>query len=967
MKVLRKEDIPILVEALTLKYGRIFAPMRKESGKLLYDEIDQGRLDLEGGLPQNSLKEVLTPFLQLKLLEVKGGKKTKPLPPVALFGIRSCDLNAIKMVDHEYAELIDRSDYLTENSLSLIVSVACASPVDTCFCREAGGSPFLNSGFDLQLYDAGHKFLIEVGSNRGRELVHEYPEIFTGKRADIAAEIGMFKSRALSWEHRQPKLQEATKLLLEGRVTSRSWRQDGNACVGCGACFDNCPSCLCLCEDDMPEVTGQYCADLYRQLEKDCRAIGPKEVEDEFVNVDFFENKLRQSQLTGFPACVGCGRCARNCENGEGMAVFIDRLTGVDVEKDSAKEEKADRAKTWMNRYGNRILKPAAAFKEIRRGDSLFIASGCAEPQFLVSELLKYAGKLADVQAIHLLNMGHSKIDDPKLQDHIRLNAFFIGEGTRAAIAEGRADYTPIYLSEIPELIRQEQIRVDVALVQVSPPDEYGYCSLGISVETIKAAADKARFVIAQVNPRMPRTHGDSFIHIEQINALIPQTEDLIEWPLPIPNEVSRKIAKNVLRLIEDGATLQLGIGRISHALLPLLQSRRDIGLHTVVISEDFIDLFSRGAVTNRFKRLHSGKTVTTFAVGTRRLYEYVHNNPAIEFHPTDYVCNPKTISKNYKMTTVNTALEVDLTGQVAADTIGRQFYGGLATQVDFIRGAIRAEKGKTIVALPSTAAGGTISRITHELSVGSGITATRGDIHYIVTEYGIAYLHGRTIRERALSLIEIAHPKFRAHLLEQAKEMNLIFLDQGLPSLTDHIYPEHWETTITLSTEEKLFLRPVRASDERRLQELFYSLPDKDVYMRFVGNNPNFPHRRVQPMTIVDYEDRMAIVAAVGPVGNRKIIGVARYDRHKGSDVAEVAFTVRNDYRRMGIGTQMLQHLTRIAITKGIRGFHAEILSENKAMMRLFQTSGCKTNSSCEDRMYSCWYRFDEPADQEK
>jgi acyl-CoA hydrolase/RimJ/RimL family protein N-acetyltransferase len=967
LKVLRKEDIPALVDSLTSKYGRVFAPIRKENDQLLYDEIGRGQIDLDGGLPQNSLKEILTPFLQLKLFELKGKGKHTPVSPVALFGVRSCDLNAIKMVDHEYAELIDCSDYLAENGLSLIVSVACASPEDTCFCREAGGGPFLYSGFDLQLYDAGRKFLVEVGSNRGRELVHSLPEIFSGKRADIAAEIGMFKSRALSWEHRQPNLQEAMKLLLEGRATSRMWRLEGNACDGCGTCFDNCPTCLCLCDDDIPEVTGQYCSDLCRLLEKDCRTLNLNESEEEFVNVDFFESKLRQSKLTGFPACVGCGRCARNCHKNEGMAVFIDRLTGEDVEVDKYESKKSDQEKTWMNRYGNRIVKPGAAFKEIRRGDSIFIASGCAEPQFLVSELLKNAGRMADVQAIHLLNMGHSRIDDPKLEDHIRLNAFFIGEGTRAAIAEGRADYTPIYLSEIPELIRREQIRVDVALVQVSPPDEYGYCSLGISVETIKAATEKARFVIAQVNPKMPRTHGDSFIHIEQLHALIPQTEDLIEWPLPIPNEVSRKIAKNVLRLIEDGATLQLGIGRISHALLPLLESRRDIGLHTVVISEDFIDLFSRGAVTNRFKRLHSGKTITTFAVGSRRLYEYVHNNPAIEFHPTDYVCNPKTISKNYKMTTVNTALEVDLTGQVAADTIGRQFYGGLATQVDFIRGAITAQKGKTIVALPSTAAGGTISRITSDLSAGSGITATRGDIHYVVTEYGIAFLHGRTIRERSLSLIEIAHPKFRAELLEKAKEMNLIYLDQGLPSLTEHVYPEQWESTITTSSGEKLFIRPVKASDERRLQELFYSLPDKDVYLRFVGNNPNFPHRRMQSMTIVDYEDRMAIVAAIGPVGNRSIIGVARFDRHKDSDTAEVAFTVRNDYRRKGVGTHLLKHLTRIAITKGIRGFQAEILSENKAMMRLFHTSGCKTSSSIEDRMYSCWYKFDEPDEQDK
>ncbi len=623
----------------------------------------------------------------------------------------------------------------------------------------------------------------------------------------------------------------------------------------------------------------------------------------------------------------------------------------------------------WMKNFigfSNRVTTPMAAFNKIRRGDTIFVASACAEPQYLLRKLAEYAPRLSDVEVIHLLGSGETLFDDPKYIDRIRFNCFFIGSNTRAAVARGQADYTPACLSEIPVLMRKKQLRIDVALIQVAPPNERGMCCLGVSVETVKAAVENARYVIAQVNPRMPVVGGDSCVPIERLDALILHEEDLLEFTWPAPGDLSEKIAYHVSRLVEDEATLQIGIGKIPSAILRHLKNRRDLGIHTEMFTDSLIDLIEEGVVTGKRKGMHEGVVVASFCVGTKRLYEYIHNNPTFELYPADYASDPGVISRNNKMTAINGALEVDLTGQVCADSIGHRFYSGFGSQVDFMRGAARSEGGKPIIVLPSTAKNGSVSRIVPTLSPGAGVVLTRSDVHYVVTEYGIAYLYGKSIRERALALIEIAHPKFREELLRRAKAMHYIYADQELPSDCLFVYPDQFHKEVELANGLRVTLRPIRPRDEPLLQELYYSLSDKDLFLRFMGNNPCFPHSRVQCEAVVDYRDRMAIVATIGREGKERIVGAATYDVIKQNDVAECSFTVKEDYRCMGVGRAMLLHLQGIAKECGnITGFRVEVLAKNKPMLNLFYHGlGERRSRDCmhthlEDGVYSLWYKF--------
>lgn len=613
----------------------------------------------------------------------------------------------------------------------------------------------------------------------------------------------------------------------------------------------------------------------------------------------------------------------------------------------------------------SRIIEPLNAFQEIRRGDTLFVSSACAEPQHLVRQLREYSHKLWDVKVIHLLGSGQISFDDPGLADHIRFNCFFIGANTRAAVASGQADYTPVTLSEIPQLIRNKQVGIDVALIQVTPPDEHGRCSLGVSVETVKAAVENARFVIAQVNPRMPWVGGDSLVSVERLNAIIPHAEELLTFAWPPPNEVSRQIASHVARLIDDGATLQIGIGKIPNAILSCLQGKKELGVHTETFSDSLIDLLETGVITNSHKGIHDGVVVASFCVGTDRLYDYLDRNPRIELYPADYASDPAVIARNRKMTAINGAFEIDFTGQVCADSIGHRFYSGFGSQVDFMRGAARSPGGKPIIVLPSTAKNGAVSRIVPTLSPGAGVVLTRSDVHYVVTEYGIAYLYGKSIRERTLALIEIAHPKFRGELLDAAKAMHYLYPDQALHSGSGFTYPDHWRTTGVLKDGTPVDVRPIRPRDEPLLQELYYSMSNDSIILRFNSSDTRFPHRRVAPQTIVDYYDQMAIIVTVGDVGREKILGVATYHRNPEDNIAECSFTVHDDYRRRGIGSLLLKQLMVIARACRIDGFRVEVLDKNRPMLNLFTNIIDERNTrdgihiERNDDMYSLWFYF--------
>lgn len=429
------------------------------------------------------------------------------------------------------------------------------------------------------------------------------------------------------------------------------------------------------------------------------------------------------------------------------------------------------------SKFERKFVTAEDAVSVIRSGDRVYIHPGCAVPQLLVDAMVVRYQELFDVEVCHLLGVGEAEYVRPEMQGHFRHNAFFIGKNVRQAVCEGRADFTPIFLSEIPGLIYSKNYRIDVALIQVSPPDEHGYCSFGVGVECTKAATDVAKIVIAQLNPNMPRTLGDSFIHMNKIDYCVEADTPLRELPqmegdeTPEELEVYRKIGENVASLIDDGSTLQLGIGRIPDATVKHLTDRKHLGVHSEMVSDGIIPLIESGVITNQKKTLLPGKTVTSFILGSHELFNYVDNNPFMEFRPTQFTNDPFTIARNRKMVAVNSAIEIDLTGQVCADSMGHKFFSGFGGQTDFIRGAARSDGGKPIIALPSTARDHSISRITPSLRPGAGVTTTRGDVHYVATEYGVVNLHGKTVRERVEALISIAHPPFREELEAFAKE----------------------------------------------------------------------------------------------------------------------------------------------------------------------------------------------------
>ncbi len=422
---------------------------------------------------------------------------------------------------------------------------------------------------------------------------------------------------------------------------------------------------------------------------------------------------------------------------------------------------------SWIDQYRSKLVTAREAVARVESGMRVYIHPGCAEPEALVEALMGRAPFVKDVEVVHLLTMGTSPYCAPEMAEHFRHNALFVGGNVREAVNDGRADYTPVFLGEVEALFESGEMPIDVALIQVSPPDSHGYCSFGVGVECTLTAAKCARHVVAQVNAQMPRTYGDSFIHVSEIDAIVELSRPLCELKVQPTSELFRAIGTWVASLIEDGAVLQCGIGGIPDAVLPNLMDRKDLGVHTELLSDNIIPLIEAGVVNGQRKNWKPRKVILSFVLGTKKLFDFLGENPIFEFHPSAYTNDPFRIAQNNRMVAINAAIEVDLTGQVCAESIGSHFYSGFGGQLDFIRGAARSKYGKPIIALPSTAKNDTISRIVPRLAHGAGVLTTRADVHYVVTEYGIAYLHGRTIRQRAESLIQIAHPKFRDELYD--------------------------------------------------------------------------------------------------------------------------------------------------------------------------------------------------------
>jgi len=604
--------------------------------------------------------------------------------------------------------------------------------------------------------------------------------------------------------------------------------------------------------------------------------------------------------------------------------------------------EKSTQIAEMKRLYPKKLVPEEKVFSHIHRGDRIFIGTGCGEPQYLVRALIDYVQShpkaFFDAEVIHIWTLGVAPYTDEKFKHNFRHNSFFIGKNTRDAINQGLADYTPIFLSQVPELFYHKLVPIDVALIQTTPPDDHGYMSLGISVDITKAAVENASMVITQVNSHMPRVHGDTFIHIDDVDFIIPKDEPLLQYETKVPDEIAQRIGNYVGRIINNGDTIQVGYGSIPNAILANLHTKKHLGVHTELLSDGVVELMKDGIINNTKKSIDRGKTVATFCMGKKETYEYIHDNPGVEFRGIDYTNNPLIIAQQNNMVAINSALEIDLTGQATAESIGKIFYSGIGGQADFMRGAVLSPHGKTILTIQSTAENGAVSRIVPFLKEGAGVTLNRGDIHYVITEYGIAYLHGKNIRERAMELISIAHPKFRSWLIEEAKSLNLIYKDQAFIPGKKGEYPEDLETYRTTKTGLEILLRPIKISDEPLLKDFVYSLSDQSIYRRFFSPRTDMPHEFLQKLVIIDYTEKMVILAVIRHGDKEKIVGVGRYGIEEGTHTANVVFAVRDDYQNKGVGRELLSHLTYLAKRRGFMGFTAEVLADNKPMLHLFR-----------------------------
>jgi acyl-CoA hydrolase/RimJ/RimL family protein N-acetyltransferase len=626
---------------------------------------------------------------------------------------------------------------------------------------------------------------------------------------------------------------------------------------------------------------------------------------------------------------------------------------GTPMEEMTGNKEMERMKKTYPEKFApeNEI------FSRIHGGDRIFIGTGCGEPQYLVKALINYVESypkaLLDAEVLHVWTLGLAPYAAEKFKSNFRHNSFFVGNNTRDAINKGLADYSPVFLSQVPGLFRSRAIRIDVALVQTSLPDAHGNMSLGVSVDIVKAAVETASVVIAQVNSHMPRVHGDGFISVSDVNFIVPFDEPLLEYENDIPGEVAQRIGKYVSRIVQDGDTIQVGYGSLPNAVLANLGDKHDLGVHSEFFSDGITDLMKKGVITNRRKNIDNGKTVASFCMGKKETYEHIHDNPSVVFKTIEYTNNPFIISQIKNMTAINSALEIDLTGQTTAESLGKTFYSGLGGQADFMRGAVVAQGGKTILIILSTARDGKVSRIIPFLREGSGVTLTRGDIHYVVTEYGIAYLHGRNVRERAMALIAIAHPDFQPWLLEEAKKEHLIYEDQAFMPGKGGIYPEHLETFRTTTKGLKILLRPVKITDEGLMKDFFYSLSPRSMHKRFMSLRVEMPHERLQQYLPVDYEKDMAIAALAKEGENEVLVGLGQYFMNRDQHTAEVAIVVGDDYQKKSVGTEILFYLTAIARQRGLLGFTAEVLLDNEPMLRLFDKLGFDIDRRWEENMY--------------
>jgi acyl-CoA hydrolase/GNAT superfamily N-acetyltransferase len=624
-----------------------------------------------------------------------------------------------------------------------------------------------------------------------------------------------------------------------------------------------------------------------------------------------------------------------------------------------------DKLEEIKKHYPAKFAPENAIFSHIHPGDRIFIGTACGEPQYLVRALIDYVNAnpkaFFDAEVMHVWTLGLAPYADEKFKRNFRHNSFFITDNTRDAVNSGLADYSSIFFSQIPALFYRGIVKVDVALIQTSLPDEHGYVSLGISVDIVKAAVENAKLIIAQVNQQMPRLHGDTFIHVSDIDYIIHHDEPLLEFETHVPDDIADRIGNYIARIVQDGDTIQVGYGSIPNAILTHLHTKKHLGVHSELLTPGVVALMQGGVIDNSRKSLDRGKTVASFCMGNKATYDFLNDNPCVEFRTIDYTNNPLIIASQKNMTAINAALQIDLTGQATAESIGKRFYSGVGGQADFMRGTLLAPGGKTILAVRSTSNDGQFSRIVPCLDEGASVTLVRSDIHYVVTEYGIVYLHGKNVRERAMDLISIAHPKFRPWLIEEAKKLGYIFKDQAFIPGKKGEYPETLETRRTTKTGLEIVLRPVKISDEPLLKDFFYSLSDQTIYRRFISARRDMPHERLQEFAVIDYTREMVILAVTTDKEKEEILGVAQYGIDEGTHTGEVGVVVRDDVQGRGIGTELLSYLTYLAKRQGLLGFTAEVLVENRPMMNLFEKMGFDIEKRRSEYVYELKMTFRE------
>jgi len=592
----------------------------------------------------------------------------------------------------------------------------------------------------------------------------------------------------------------------------------------------------------------------------------------------------------------------------------------------------------WADKYVINQSSAEDAIGHIRSGQRVFIGSACGEPQHLVRALGAVVANLKDIEIVRLFSLESTpltRIVDQSEAHQLNIRSFYLGSGQSAQLSRNARFLTPVNLSAVPRLFRTRQMPVNVALIQVTPPDDFGMMSLGVSVDITLSAALSADLVIAQVNPRMPRVMGRSFIHVDDVDIFVEHEEAVMTMDTPPDLEAADAIGRMISRHIEDGATLQISPGTTLRAVLLALADRNDLGVHTQFLTREVMQLFAQGVITNRKKGFNDGKMVASAAAGSDYLYEFIHDNPAVEFYPSNYVNDPGIIARHNKMVALNVAMAIDLTGQVAADALPINNFTGVTGMLDFMRGAAQSPGGKSIILLPATTANGKQSRILPVMEH-TAVVVPRGDVQYVATEYGVVNLFGKSLEERALALISIAHPKFREELLEAGKQRQLFSPKRSLGESIRAVYPLKLEETLSIDGFE-VTLRPAKPVDARRIQDHFYKLTQDKINARIFKERTRAGRAESTALAKIDYINNLCMLAVIGEFGFGEVIGIGEYQRDESTDMAEVGLSVTHHWRGKGIGPAIFKKLAHAARENGIEGFLTHVPEANQGMEKMF------------------------------